>query len=38
MNQIAPLSMRDKIYVIEAEMKKLPQIEIPVRHYFIPGV
>ena len=38
MNQIAPLSMRDKIYVIEAEMKKLPQIDIPVRHYFIPGV
>jgi hypothetical protein len=23
---------------IEAEMRKLPQIEIPVRHYFSPGV
>lgn len=38
MNELAPLSMRDKIYVIETEMEKLPQIEIPVRHYFNPGV
>lgn len=38
MNQLVPLSMMDKIFAIEAEMKKLPQINIPVRHIFSPGV
>lgn len=31
-------STRDKVIAIENEMRKLEQIEIPVRHYFSQGV
>lgn len=34
----APLSMRDKVNIVEAEMLKHEQIEIPVKHYFSQGV
>ena len=37
MNQLTTLT-RDKIFAIEAEMLKLPQIEIPVQHIFSPGL
>ena len=30
--------MRAQICAIEAEMLKLPQIDIPVKHYFSPGL
>jgi hypothetical protein len=35
---IEQLSDRDKVWLIEAEMLKREQVEIPVRHYFSPGV
>ena len=38
MNQLVIPPMRAQICAIEAEMLKLPQIEIPVRHYFSPGI
>ena len=38
MNAVVPLTMRDKIVAIEEEMKKLPQLDIPVRHFFSPGI
>jgi hypothetical protein len=34
MNEIAALTMREKVCLIEDEMRKQKQIEIPVRHYF----
>lgn len=34
----ADLSVRDKISILEDEMRKHEQIDIPVRHYFSPGV
>ena len=30
--------MRSQIFALEAEMKKLPQIDIPVKHYFSDGL
>jgi hypothetical protein len=36
--QVAPMTMRDKIFALEDEMRRLPQLEIPVRHYFSDGV
>lgn len=38
MSQLVIPPMRTRIFALEAEMKKLPQIEIPVRHYFSPGL
>lgn len=38
MNQISPISIRDKVNAIEAEMQKHPQLELPVKHYFADGV
>lgn len=35
---LVDLSIRDKVNLIEAEMKKGEQVNIPVRHYFSPGV
>jgi hypothetical protein len=35
---LAQMSMRDKIFAVEDEMRKHPQLEIPVRHYFSDGV
>lgn len=32
------LSIREKVVAIEVEMLKREQVEIPVRHYFSPGV
>src|ERR1700722_11862995 len=32
------LSTRDKVNFLEAEMLKQPQREIPIKHYFSPGV
>lgn len=29
---------RNKIFAIEAEMKKMPQAELKVKHFFVPGV
>lgn len=36
--EIQPLSTRDKVQIIEAEMFKHEQIDIPVKHYFSQGV
>lgn len=38
MNSVAELSLRDKVNLIEGEMLKCKQREIPIRHYFSPGV
>ena len=38
MNQLVIPPMRTQICAIEAEMLKLPQLEIPVKHYFSPGI
>ena len=38
MNSVAELSLRDKVNLIEGEMLKCEQREIPIRHYFSPGV
>ena len=38
MNQLVIPPMRAQICAIEAEMLKMPQIEIPVRHYFSLGL
>jgi hypothetical protein len=32
------IAMRDKLYRLEAEIGAMPQLDIPVRHYFAPGV
>lgn len=32
------LGGRDKVFVIEDMMREMPQIKIPVRHFFSPGV
>lgn len=34
----APLSLRDQVNLLEAEMYRFDQVEIPVRHYFSQGV
>ena len=36
-NEVAPLSLRERIDELEAKMKALPQLEIPVKHYFAAG-
>lgn len=36
--KLTALSDRDKVALIEAEMLKHEQIDIPIRHYFSPGV
>lgn len=38
MSRAIELSDRDKVALIEAEMLKHERIDIPVRHYFSPGV
>lgn len=38
MNSLIIPPMRERIFALEAEMKKLPQLEIPVRHYFSHGI
>ena len=38
MNSVAELSLRDKVNLIEGEMLKCEQREIPIKHYFSPGV
>lgn len=41
MNKLVSLdviSTRDKIFAAEAFMKEMPQVEIPVQHYFSQGV
>ena len=38
MNQVVIPPMRSQIFALEAEMKKLPQIDIPVKHYFSDGM
>lgn len=39
MNQVVPLTMRDKIFAIEDySLANLPQVEIPTKHYFSPGL
>jgi hypothetical protein len=32
------LTVRDKILTLEAEMKKLPQVELELKHYFAEGL
>ena len=32
------LTERDKVFVLEDTMAEMPQIDIPVRHFFSPGV
>jgi hypothetical protein len=38
MNELVIPPMRTVIFAIEAEMKKHPQIDIPVKHYFSHGI
>jgi len=38
MGEVVGLTLRDKVNIMEGEMKKHPQIEIPVKHYFSKGV
>lgn len=38
MNELIIPPMRQQIFAIEAEIKKLPQLEIPVRHIFSDGI
>ena len=38
MNEISPLSMREKVTAIENEILKLPQAEMKLVHYFSDGV
>lgn len=38
MTEVAQLSDRQKVELLETEMRRHEQIEIPVRHYFSPGV
>ena len=37
MNDVEP-TMREKVDKLEAEMRKLPTVEIPVTHYFATGL
>lgn len=36
--ETAPLTMRDKVHIVEAEMLKHEQLELPVKHHFSQGV
>lgn len=36
--QLAPLGMREKVFAIEAEMRKRDMLDLPVRHFFSQGV
>lgn len=36
--QTTDLSERNKVWFLESEMRKQPQVTIPVKHYFSPGV
>lgn len=36
--QLQPLGMREKVFAIEAEMRKHDLLDLPVRHYFSQGV
>ena len=38
MSQVAELSIREKVFAIEKEILKQPQLDIPVKHIFSPGV
>lgn len=38
MNDVARLSDRQKVELLETEMRKHEQIDIPIRHFFSPGV
>jgi len=33
-----PISVRDKVNIIEAEMQNYPKLDLPLKHYFAPGV
>jgi hypothetical protein len=35
---LGELSTRDKVLVLEDMMREIPQLDIPVRHFFSPGV
>jgi len=38
LHETIALSIREKVNLIEKEMKQMPQLEIPVKHYFSEGV
>jgi hypothetical protein len=38
MNQVVQLSDRDKVNLIESEMRKHPQVSLSLKHYNAPGV
>jgi quercetin dioxygenase-like cupin family protein len=38
MSELFDLSTREKVNVLERHMREMPQIEIPVRHYFSQGL
>jgi len=38
MDDIANVSMQDKVENLEEALKNIPQVECPVKHYFAPGI
>lgn len=38
MDDITNVSMQDKVENLEEALKKVPQVECPVKHYFAPGI
>ncbi|MDR8069431.1 hypothetical protein [Burkholderia cenocepacia] len=38
LDDLSPLEMRKKVAALEAEVRKLPQVDCPVRHHFAPGI
>lgn len=38
MNELVPLTIKEKIDALESKMRELPQVTIPVRHYFADGL
>lgn len=38
MSEVAELSDRDKVNILEGQMREMPQIELHVEHHFSPGV
>lgn len=37
-SEIARTTIRDQVHLIEDDLKQFPQVDIPIKHYFAPGV